>query len=100
MRRVERCTLSFSNSKCRVKSEFAKESDPNYIMKKYRQTGQIPTALVFNQNRAIFGDFSATTDFTDVMRIVDTARNSFNTPMIESAASLPSLYAAKKAKLT
>ena len=72
-----RVQIDFSKSKCKVKSEFACESDPNVIMKKYFQTGQVPTALVFNQRRAQFGDFANSCDFTQVMQVVDSAKIAF-----------------------
>lgn len=58
-----------------TKQEFRKESDINYIMKRYAVTGQLPGGVVPHQG--IFADVSTIGTFGDVLNRVKAAEEAF-----------------------
>lgn len=59
----------------RTKQEFAQESDINYIMERYRVTGQLPAG---GSRAAVFADVSEIGSFANVLERVHAAEDSFN----------------------
>lgn len=59
----------------RTKQEFAQESDINYIMERYRVTGQLPAG---GSRAAVFADVSEIGSFANVLERVHAAEVSFN----------------------
>jgi len=58
----------------RTKQADLKESDINFIMKRYEKTGQVPEPFYKNP---VYGDFSEVPDFQEALNIVNRARDQF-----------------------
>lgn len=62
-------------SERRTKSEFLKETDINFIMERYRRTGQLPESA--RQAATRYGDFSQIPDFMEMQHRVIAAHEMF-----------------------
>lgn len=73
------CKLMFdkndSKSKSRTQQQFAKESDINNIISRYRKTGILPTV----DRAMVFGDFATITDFATLNNKFIAAQEMFMT---------------------
>lgn len=58
-----------------TKQEFAKETDINYIMERYRVTGQLPIGAAAHE--AVFADVSEMGSFADTLMRVHAAEDAF-----------------------
>lgn len=70
--------LDCSLDPSRTKQSFAEESDINFIMARYMETGQLDP-LVVQQREAAFGDFSDGLDFMGAMNRVVEGQAAFGT---------------------
>lgn len=70
--------LDCSLDPSRTKQSFAEESDINFIMARYLETGQLDP-LVVQQREAAFGDFSDGLDFMGAMNRVVEGQAAFGT---------------------
>lgn len=70
--------LDCSSDPSRTKQSFAEESDINFIMARYLETGQLDP-LVVQQREAAFGDFSDGLDFMGAMNRVVEGQAAFGT---------------------
>lgn len=58
-----------------VRPEYQKESDVNNILRKYRETGQLPNTARQNPT---YGDFSNAISYSEALNKVISAQNDFN----------------------
>lgn len=64
-------------AKARVKSEFAREADINFIVGRYKRQGAFSDEFV-TKKKPFFGDYSNVTDFRDLVDTVAKVQRTFN----------------------
>lgn len=74
-RERRKVTVDFSKEKSIVKKEFKDQTDINYMLKRFKVTGQIPV----NKNMPQYGDVSGLKSFHDAHEIVQNAYDTFAT---------------------
>lgn len=74
-RERRKVTVDFTNEKSIVKKEFKDQTDINYMLKRFKVTGQIPV----NKNMPQYGDVSGLKSFHDAHEVVQGAYDSFET---------------------
>jgi Chlamydia-phage Chp2 scaffold (Chlamy_scaf). len=66
--------LNFEGDKGVTKQADLKESDINYIMKRFEKTGTLPEMILKNGH---YGDYTAVPDYQEAMNIINLAQSQF-----------------------
>lgn len=74
-RERRKVTVDFKDQKSIVKKEFKDQTDINYMLKRFKVTGQIPV----NKNMPQYGDVSGLKSFHDAHEVVQQAYDAFDT---------------------
>lgn len=74
-RERRKVTVDFKDQKSIVKKEFKDQTDINYMLKRFKVTGQIPV----NKNMPQYGDVSGLKSFHDAYEVVQQAYDTFDT---------------------